>query len=267
MRVILLESGGHAETEITSELNAVESVGDPSSLVQIVKRNEFHKASAPLWSHEIQPYGVRCRGLGGSTQAWAGKSAPFDEIDFAKRDWIEHSGWPIALSSLDPFIARAAELLNLGPVINDERILTLLGITRKTPLDDKILRSYFWQFARSRLNLIDIMRLGPEFELEYLPNVHVLIHATVTQIFTNEAGNAFNSLAVTALDGTRHTVRGRYVVLAASAIENARLLLASNTQFAEGLGQQILHGWSLPDGPSGLSHRADREPEGRCRRA
>ena len=53
--------------------------------------------------------------FGGTTNHWAGMCAPFDNIDFMKRDWVPDSGWPITRKDLDPFYARANEKLKLGP--------------------------------------------------------------------------------------------------------------------------------------------------------
>ena len=55
--------------------------------------------------------------LGGSGNVWGGKCAPLDPIDFEKRDWIPHSGWPMTREQMRPYYDRACGLLNLpvGP--------------------------------------------------------------------------------------------------------------------------------------------------------
>ena len=69
-------------------------------------------------------------------------------------------------------------------------------------------------------------------------NVRVLINATVTHLNTNENGSVFTDLEVSTIDGVRTQIRAKAAVLAASAIENARLLLASNRLISSGLGNQ-----------------------------
>ena len=54
---------------------------------------------------------VRC--FGGSGNVWGGKCAPLDPVDFERRDWIRHSGWPIDRAGLQPFYDRACALLEL----------------------------------------------------------------------------------------------------------------------------------------------------------
>ncbi len=39
--------------------------------------------------------GGRFRVPGGSTTRWGGQALPFDSIDFAPRDWVPESGWPL----------------------------------------------------------------------------------------------------------------------------------------------------------------------------
>src|SRR5258706_14667715 len=112
-RVLVVESGQLNEGQRFSDLNAVESVGEPKGSAQVQKRIEFHGANSSSWSNEVQRFGVRCRVLGGSTHAWAGKSAAFDNIDFSGRDWVPHSGWPFGRQPLDTYLDRAAEVLNL----------------------------------------------------------------------------------------------------------------------------------------------------------
>ena len=58
---------------------------------------------------------ARLHYFGGTTGHWAGMCAPFDEIDFKKRDWVPNSGWPINRKDLDPFYARANKTLQVGP--------------------------------------------------------------------------------------------------------------------------------------------------------
>ena len=49
--------------------------------------------------------------FGGTTGHWSGYCSPFDPIDFEKRDWVPHSGWPFDRQHLDPFYARANKVL------------------------------------------------------------------------------------------------------------------------------------------------------------
>ena len=237
IRVLVLESGLLEETPDHAALSALESVGEPRSSAQKLKRLAFHSANSSSWSPDLQPYGVRCRALGGSTHAWAGKSAAFDPIDFAKRSWIPYSGWPIERSSLDPYLDRAADILNLGPNAYDDSLWDLIGMAPPKPsMDAEGLRSFFWQFARSRLDHLDIMRFGREFVTFKAENVRVLLNATVSQIELASNGTSVKGLEIATIGGVRSKVKAKLAVIAASGIENPRLLLASNAVQSSGIG-------------------------------
>jgi choline dehydrogenase-like flavoprotein len=253
-RVLILESGELKEEAHFSELNTVESIGEPRHPAQVRKRIEIVGTTCPSWSNEAQRFGIRCRVFGGSSHAWLGKSTVFDDIDFAERHWVPYSGWPFGRESLASYFDRAAQVLNLGPNCYDDGVWDLVGMARPTTgLDARILKSWFWQFARSRVNHRDFMRFGPEFITFCAPNVRVLLNATVTRIDTDETGAAFRELEASNIHGNRVRIRARAAVLAASAIENPRLLLLSaNSVHPNGVGNRNdLVGRFLMDHPSG----------------
>lgn len=92
-KVILLQGGGFEYDGQVQDLYAGKNTG---------------QRYYPLRSSRLHYFG-------GTTGHWAGMCSPYDPIDFKKRDWIPHSGWPITREDLDPFYARANEVLELGP--------------------------------------------------------------------------------------------------------------------------------------------------------
>lgn len=50
-------------------------------------------------------------GYGGTSNLWHGVLAPMDQIDFEKREWVSHSGWPITLKELEPYYCEASQHL------------------------------------------------------------------------------------------------------------------------------------------------------------
>ncbi len=226
MDVLLLESGSEQQDEAHEALNAVITEIDAADPGLAGRRTDFHAKQAPLWNANNQAYGVRCRGLGGSTQAWAGKVAPFDEIDFVERDWVPNSGWPIGREELAPFLDQARELLGLCPTEPDLRF------------SDANLRSCYWQFARSKTDQLDVMRFGRDFMPNLPPTVQVLLDATVTRLGFDPISQSIDALRIANLSGASAIVRPRRIVLAAGAIENARLMLVSNDIESAGIGNR-----------------------------
>jgi choline dehydrogenase-like flavoprotein len=258
LRVLVIESGGLAEDAAHEALNSVEVPEGCWQQAEFDQRDRYHRNLTTLWDGRVQAYGVRCRGLGGSTQAWAGKSAPFSPIDLAPRAWVPLSGWPFGFDDLAPYVDRASDLLNLGPGDYDGRFWQDLGRRPPDPaLPDAVLQSTFWKFARSRRNVTDIMRLGADFLHDPPPGVDVLTEATVTSLHSTPDGRAFTGLAAQSLSGRRLTVQARACVLSASAIENARLLLLSRDVHPGGLGNtHDMVGRCLMDHPTSTIARA-----------
>jgi choline dehydrogenase-like flavoprotein len=175
---------------------------------------------------------ARLHYFGGTTGHWAGFCSPFDPIDFKERDWVPHSGWPIKREDLDPYYPRAHKNLDLGPYeydlkywqTQDPELIPL-------PLDDKAVFNKMWQFSKPT-------RFGEKYRdtIVKAPNIHLYTYANVTNIVANEGVSAIKEVTVKNLAGKQHTVRAKQFIIACCSIQNARLLLASNTQAKKGLG-------------------------------
>ena len=75
-------------------------------------------------------------------------------------------------------------------------------------------------------------------ELKAAPNVTVYLEANVTEIHVDEAGTAATGVSVATLTGNRFAVSARVIVVAVGGIDNARILLASNSRYPDGIGNQ-----------------------------
>jgi len=209
-KVILLEGGGFEYEERMQQLYRGKTTG---------------QRYYPLES-------ARLHYFGGTTGHWAGFCSPLDEIDFKKRDWVPHSGWPIQRSDLDPFYARAQKNLDLGPYEysfqyyreEDKSLIPL-------PFDEDAVFNKMWQFSPPS-------RFGTKYRDTIIkaPNIHLYTYANVCQINANENVSAVKEVTVKNFAGKEHTVKARYFISACCAIQNARLLLASNLQAPNGLG-------------------------------
>ena len=210
-RVLLLEGGGFDFEPRMQERYRGENVGLPYY---------------PL-------HAARLHYFGGTTGHWAGFCAPFDPIDFERRDWVPHSGWPIARAALDPFYARAHRVLELGPYDYDaDRWRRRDAALVPLPLDARAVWTKMWQFSTPPT------RFGTRYRDAIVDarDVHLYTYATVCEVEANEPVTAVAGLRVRTPDGREHRVRARHYVLACSTIQNARLLLASNRRAPAGLG-------------------------------
>jgi len=177
----------------------------------------------------------RLRFLGGATNHWNGNIWPLFPDDFEKRDWIPDSGWPISRRDLDPYYEKAAVIAELkGPYQWDPAQMTqyLQGIySDKRLTSNTVLDRCFFQHSPPT-------RFGTTYrkDLETATNVQTYLYANAIGLQATDNGEAVNGVTVKCLDGRQVTFRARYVVLAAGAIENARLLLVSDERVAGGLG-------------------------------
>ena len=220
LRVTVLESGGTDRREQVDALNEIESVG---------------------WPRVMDQWLIRNRIVGGTSNTWAGRCAPFDEIDLEARDWVPYSGWPFKLDEVIPYYERSAKYLGLGDgcAFSDDRVWAYIR-RRPTKLDldeDKLL-PMFWQLSRNPVNRTDKVRFGSHFAVDLGPNVTLVTNATVLRINATESARAVRSVEFADVSGRRWLLPTSTVVVCAGAIENARLLLSSDDVMAPGLGNE-----------------------------
>lgn len=181
-------------------------------------------------------YISRNRYLGGSTNTWMGQCAPLDELDFKKRDWIPNSGWPIPKEELEPYYIEAAELLNLPPYSNFKSTKWFKYLLNKSSNffeQGKILPSSFL-LGKRPCN----MRTNYLQTLISSQNIQIITHANVTNIECDNAGEEVSNIEVKTLKGNSFIVKADIFILCCGGLENARILLSSNKQNPEGLGNK-----------------------------
>ena len=174
----------------------------------------------------------RLRYFGGSTNHWGGVCRPLDADDFQVRDWVPHSGWPITLADLQPYYARACEIVELSSKQWDNKSWQdkLAGFFRLPFMGERIAGAVF--------QLSPPTHFGEVYRdaLAGASNVRTLLNANVVDIATDPNAARVTGLQLACLNGPRFKVEARVYVLAAGAVENPRLLLNANNVQAPGLG-------------------------------
>ena len=186
----------------------------------------------------------RLRTLGGGTNHWGGWSRPLDAIDFEKRDWVPHSGWPFPKAALDAYYPIAQNLIEAGPWIYDKGDSVAAANAPMMPLGEGGLYTSWFQFSKMRGDVVPT-RFGARYEgsLKAAANIKSLLNANVTAVRLTPNAQQVDRLDAATLNpeggiGKRFTIRPRHVVMAAGGMENARLLLASNDVMKAGVGNQ-----------------------------
>jgi choline dehydrogenase-like flavoprotein len=216
IKMIMLESGGTDFEAPTQELYDGTESGVPY----------------------LKLMGSRLRYLGGSTNHWGGWCRPLDEIDFEKRSWVPHSGWPIARKDLEPYFPRAQELVEAGPFIYDQpRKWTEAQDAGPLALGEGGVYTTYFQYSKTRDGILPT-HFGDRYgdDLKKIAHLQTMLHANVTGIRMTHDATQIDHVDVATLTGKHFKIAAKYVVIAVGGIENARLLLASNDVMKTGIG-------------------------------
>ncbi|WP_343225557.1 GMC family oxidoreductase [Novilysobacter antarcticus] len=221
-QVYVIESGGMEATERNQSLYEGVSIGNPT----------------------LDPATGRLRVFGGSCSLWGGGCVPVEGME--AREWMANSGWPFSHAELQPYYLQACTFCGIdgadlaeGGFLNQPRIAPL-------PFDPKVLTNHTC--------MVSPVLPGTTYrqELEQAPNIRVLLHANLLELEANDDGSSVTAARITSLDGQTARIRARQYVLACGGIENARLLLLSDSVVPNGLGNQNdLVGRYFMDHPSG----------------
>jgi choline dehydrogenase-like flavoprotein len=208
----VLESGGFVPDSATGELYRGENIGIPYTFAG----------------------GCRSRYLGGSSNCWGGWCRPWDDWDFARRDWVADSGWPFGNNELGPYYEHAHRILKLGPNRYDAEFWVPedgKSNLRRIRLDTEKIVDRVSQFSPP-------VRFGIDYQHKLKEAVHVRVYlwANVVELATDNPAHTVRHVEARTLNGRTLIVRARRFVLATGGIENARLLLASNRTEPAGLG-------------------------------
>lgn len=213
VRVCVLESGDLKSSVRTHRLTGGPSVGA-----------SYHRLLVS-----------RDRGVGGSSlrfplsEGWHARA--MDPIDFEQRPGVPHSGWPMTRAQLEPYFRRAHVVSDLGPYTYDPSDWESETWGKRLPLDPAVVQTTMFQLGTTHFGRY-------ANELRHLSNVRVVLRATVVDIATDEDPGRVDRVVASRPDGARFSVSARHFVLAAGAIDNARLMLMSNRTHARGLGNQ-----------------------------
>jgi choline dehydrogenase-like flavoprotein len=210
LRIALLESGGlvaDADTQALYTGRGLGAVGDAYLL------------------------DTRLRFFGGTTNHWGGLCAPLDSEDFETRSWIPDSGWPVSRESLRPYYEGAQRLCELGPY--DYDVASWFAPHPAPRFSSPRIETRMWQMSPPT-------RFGTRHraEIESSPQIDSYLWANAVNLEPDRDLRRVARVDATTLTGRHFSVHARRFVLATGAIENARLLLASNRVASAGLGNQ-----------------------------
>jgi MYXO-CTERM domain-containing protein len=200
LRIVILESGGIG-------------IGGAQALTT--------GTSAGDWTSDLSR--CRARGVGGTALLWntvrdgraGAKYVPLDPIDLEPRDELPFSGWPFPFQDLLPWYDAARALIGLDDS-PDQADATAEPALPFRP-DGLTTSAYRWGPATTFLeSLPGTLSSGEQLTL--------IRNATVTAL--TYRGPRVDAVRWAAANGRTGTIHADQVILAAGALENARMLLA-----------------------------------------
>jgi choline dehydrogenase-like flavoprotein len=208
-KVTLIESGGFELDDATQALYEGENGGVDYPLVD-----------------------SRLRYFGGTTNHWGGWCRPLMPIDFEGRSSLSIPAWPLSRDTLDPYYQRAQALCQLGSTDFDdpEPWKAKTGWQPLVLPNDDIVTRFFIYSPPTRFG--EVYRA----EIDKASNIAAYLNSNVIEIVPNAEANRIERLKVATLSGVRFEIRPQLCILATGGIENARMLLSSDSVQKTGLG-------------------------------
>lgn len=186
-KILLIEAGGREWSEESQSLYVGQTIGDT-----------YFDLDA-----------CRLRYFGGTSNHWAGWCRPLDALEFEGKGFANIGRWPIRRSDLDPYLARAMEILEVEPPDPD------------VPLKGGMLREIDMSFSPP-------VRFAEKYGDGILASDRIMLCLNCNLTRMEVAGGAISSIMVESYAGARTSIKARTFILACGGIENSRLLLWCN---------------------------------------
>lgn len=212
LRVVLLEGGGLQDEERSQALYETEV--------------EFSR-------ERNTGVTTRFRLYGGNGSRWGGQLVPLSDREMVPRATIHNAAWPIGAEALSPHIASVLELLDIADTFD----ASCYALRNRQPLalDAEVFSLSFSKWLPWRRRNIGRL-LRPWLEQDR--STFVLLHANAIEILLEPTQHEVSGIRIRSYDGREMVIAARFFVLAAGAIEVARLLLCSRAQLACGIGNR-----------------------------
>jgi choline dehydrogenase-like flavoprotein len=184
---------------------------------------------------------TRIRRFGGTSNSWGISYTPsetgiryttLDPIDFEKRDWVPHSGWPFTKSQLVPYYARAHAFAGAGPYDYAPETWSTPRC-EPYPFENTGMETRIFHFGPSRTFLADA-----KAKLAEASNITLITEATATELLTSPNCATVTDICIKTFAGTAFRIQSKIVIIASGTIEATRLLLCSRQGNPAGLGNQ-----------------------------
>ncbi|MEM8677344.1 MAG: FAD-dependent oxidoreductase [Cyanobacteria bacterium P01_G01_bin.67] len=173
------------------------------------------------------------RQIGGTSTIWGGRCVPYDPVDFAQRNYIPDSDWPVTYEELEVYFQRASDYFLSGQAEFD--LHNLSHIEQKSIVpglpDEDVLTSTLERWSLPT-------NFGQEYfnQLKRSKRIKLFYGLTCTAIVTSEQVKKVKLLQAKTLGGKNISIKCQKYVLAGGALNNTRLLMNSDHHHSGGIG-------------------------------
>ncbi len=164
---------------------------------------------------------TRLRFFGGTSNHWSGRCRPFDESDFTRQPPNDIPGWPISYDDILPYLPEAMRILDLKTnftAINK-------GLAGGKFIEDKFALSTPTRFNSKHIN-----------QIKNDNNIDLYINCNLKDIRLFENQKSVEKITTLSYTGQTAELFSTAFVLSMGGVENARMLLNSNSQLPFGIG-------------------------------
>ncbi|MBR0829859.1 GMC family oxidoreductase [Bradyrhizobium manausense] len=223
-------------------ITAAKILGDAGAKVALLEaggewysRREQEKLTGEVSDSRAEPAldRHRIRRFGGTSTVWGGRCAPFDEEDFAGRPHAGLRSWPISFSVMRPHYEAAHSFLDLGGYEYDTSIAL-------SPDSRELFPGMRWQDVDAtnlwRFSLPTDFRKKYRAEIRRSANVHLYLNAPCLELIPGPDPGDILAAEFPSPHGDAARISARAFVIAAGALETARLLLLSKSRHPNGVG-------------------------------
>jgi hypothetical protein len=181
----------------------------------------------------------RLRFFGGTTNHWSGYCRANDPLDYEGRPDLGLPAWPFGHEALEPYILEAGRSLGIeANAFEPHKVVAAAGLDALQLVDDAS-----DSLVTKTFQLAQDIRLGQIWRDEIIasPNLTPYLNLNVTQIRLTPDARQVSHLEAATTTGRQYRIEATHFVLCCHAIENARLLLASNDVMPAGVGNAHDH--------------------------
>jgi choline dehydrogenase-like flavoprotein len=212
---------------------AIVESGDFSVVNKVQELNELIVSGYPMREN----YQSRIRQFGGACNLWPGRSLILNEIDFENRDWVEDSGWPIKKAEIDKYYSLLDKEYNMFSYayFNDKKNDDFEDDLYKSIFEDSMFNSIKAGWSKK------VPRFGKKSRTykKLINNTNITLYKNATVEKLLEENKAVKYCKIILNNMQSFNISAENFVLATGGLENARILLSSNDNNKNGLGNHF----------------------------